>query len=161
MGPMLTTVSLVVYVMHPHTRPIRPSAIRIIPSVLFTEGSFRRCRQPNFHTNQIIFTATIDVAPRPILFNQKWAFDDWLGQYPFRKRIPRVFSNGYHRLTFLGQMTTGRYGGASENTRATLTMLLLAFSAAARNHGLLDGTRTLVPTKSDFAGQPVVQSLAP
>jgi hypothetical protein len=30
----------------------------------------------------------------------------------------------------------------------------LAFSAFARNHSALNGTWTLVPAKSDFAGQP-------
>jgi hypothetical protein len=35
---------------------------------------------------------------------------------------------------------------------------LLAFSALARDHSALNGTWTLVPTKSDFAGQPVVQT---
>src|ERR1051326_1742077 len=38
---MSTTFSLVVYVKRPHARPNRPSAIRIIPSVLFTVISFR------------------------------------------------------------------------------------------------------------------------
>ena len=41
---------------------------------------------------------------------------------------------------------------------ATLTTLLLAFSAFARDHSALNGTWTLVPAKSDFAGQPVVQT---
>ncbi|HUD99347.1 MAG TPA: hypothetical protein VMR62_07205 [Bryobacteraceae bacterium] len=35
---------------------------------------------------------------------------------------------------------------------------LLAFSALARDHSALNGTWTLVPTQSDFAGQPVVQT---
>jgi hypothetical protein len=39
-----------------------------------------------------------------------------------------------------------------------LTTLLFAFSAAARDRTLLNGTWTLVPTQSDFAGQPVVQT---
>jgi hypothetical protein len=39
-----------------------------------------------------------------------------------------------------------------------LTTLLAAFSAGARDHSALNGTWTLVPTKSDFAGQPVVQT---
>src|ERR1035441_9835771 len=37
---MSTSFSLVVYVMPPHTRPTSPSAIRIIPSALFTATSF-------------------------------------------------------------------------------------------------------------------------
>src|ERR1039457_473367 len=37
---MSTTFSLVVYVKPPQARPKRPSAIRIIPSVLFTAASF-------------------------------------------------------------------------------------------------------------------------
>jgi hypothetical protein len=41
---------------------------------------------------------------------------------------------------------------------AVLTTLLFAFSASARDHSALNGTWTLVPTKSDFAGQPVVQT---
>jgi flagellar capping protein FliD len=39
-----------------------------------------------------------------------------------------------------------------------LTTLLFAFSAGARNHSALNGTWTLVPAKSDFAGQAVVQT---
>ena len=38
------------------------------------------------------------------------------------------------------------------------TTLLCAFSAFARDHSALTGTWTLVPTKSDFAGQPVLQT---
>ena len=41
---------------------------------------------------------------------------------------------------------------------AALTTLLLAFSAFARDHSALNGTWTLVPARSDFAGQPVVQT---
>jgi hypothetical protein len=43
-------------------------------------------------------------------------------------------------------------------TAAVLTTLLFAFSAFARDHSALNGTWTLVPAKSDFAGQPVVQT---
>ncbi|MGA3018302.1 MAG: hypothetical protein ABSF62_14380 [Bryobacteraceae bacterium] len=43
-------------------------------------------------------------------------------------------------------------------TGAVLATLLLAFSAIARDHSALNGTWTLVPAKSDFAGQPVVQT---
>ena len=43
-------------------------------------------------------------------------------------------------------------------TGALLTTLLFAFSAFARDHNALNGTWTLVPTKSDFAGQRVVQT---
>jgi hypothetical protein len=43
-------------------------------------------------------------------------------------------------------------------TVATLTTLLFSFSALARDHNALNGTWTLVPAKSDFAGQPVVQT---
>ena len=43
-------------------------------------------------------------------------------------------------------------------TLAVLTTLLFAFSAFARDHSALNGTWTLVPAKSDFAGQPVVQT---
>ena len=39
-----------------------------------------------------------------------------------------------------------------------MTTLLLAFSAFARDHRALNGTWTLVPAKSNFAGQPVVQT---
>jgi len=41
---------------------------------------------------------------------------------------------------------------------AALTAFLLAFPAFARDHSVLNGTWTLVPAKSDFAGQPVVQT---
>jgi len=47
---------------------------------------------------------------------------------------------------------------ATSITRAVLTTLLFAFSAFARDHNFLNGTWNLVPTKSDFAGQPVVQT---
>jgi hypothetical protein len=43
-------------------------------------------------------------------------------------------------------------------TRAILTTLLCAFFLFARDHSALNGTWTLVPAKSDFAGQPVVQT---
>jgi hypothetical protein len=39
-----------------------------------------------------------------------------------------------------------------------LTSLVFALCAAARDHSALNGTWTLVPAKSDFAGQPVVQT---
>ena len=39
-----------------------------------------------------------------------------------------------------------------------MTTLLFAVSAFARDHTALNGTWTLVPTKSDFAGQPVIQT---
>ena len=41
---------------------------------------------------------------------------------------------------------------------AVLTTLLFAFCAFAHQHNALNGTWTLVPAKSDFAGQPVVQT---
>jgi hypothetical protein len=41
---------------------------------------------------------------------------------------------------------------------AVLTTLFLAFSAFARDHNELNGTWTLVPTQSDFGGQPVVET---
>jgi hypothetical protein len=41
---------------------------------------------------------------------------------------------------------------------AALAVLLTAVPALARDRTLLNGTWTLVPTKSDFAGQPVVQT---
>ena len=39
-----------------------------------------------------------------------------------------------------------------------MATLLFAFSAFARDHGAMNGTWTLVPAKSEFAGQPVVQT---
>jgi hypothetical protein len=39
-----------------------------------------------------------------------------------------------------------------------LTTLLFAFSAVAHDHSALNGTWTLVPAKSNFAGQSVVQT---
>jgi hypothetical protein len=41
---------------------------------------------------------------------------------------------------------------------AVLITLLFTLSAYARDHSALNGTWTLVPAKSDFAGQPVVQT---
>jgi hypothetical protein len=47
----------------------------------------------------------------------------------------------------------------SISTIATaLITLLFALSAFARDHVALNGTWTLIPAKSDFAGQPVVQT---
>jgi len=43
-------------------------------------------------------------------------------------------------------------------SRAVLLALLFAYSALGRDHSLLNGTWTLVPTRSDFAGQAVVQT---
>ena len=47
---------------------------------------------------------------------------------------------------------------ATAITGAVLTTLLFAFSAFAHDHTALNGTWTLVPARSDFAGQPVVQT---
>jgi hypothetical protein len=41
---------------------------------------------------------------------------------------------------------------------AVLTTLLFAFTAFGRDHSAYTGTWTLVPVKSDFAGQPVIQT---
>jgi hypothetical protein len=41
---------------------------------------------------------------------------------------------------------------------AVLTTIIFAFSVFARDHNELNGTWTLVPASSDFAGQPVVQT---
>ena len=43
-------------------------------------------------------------------------------------------------------------------TGAVLATLLFALSAFARDHSAMNGTWTLVPAKSEFAGQPVVQT---
>jgi len=43
-------------------------------------------------------------------------------------------------------------------TGAVVTTLLVACSAFARDHSAMNGTWTLEPAKSDFAGQPVVQT---
>jgi len=50
-----------------------------------------------------------------------------------------------------------------KNSTATITgviliTLLFTLSAFARDHSALNGTWMLVPAKSDFAGQPVVQT---
>ncbi len=42
--------------------------------------------------------------------------------------------------------------------RIVLPALLFAFSVCARDRSALNGTWTLVPAKSNFAGQPVVQT---
>ena len=47
---------------------------------------------------------------------------------------------------------------ASAISGAVLTTILLASVAFAGDHSALNGTWTLVPAKSDFAGQPVVQT---
>jgi hypothetical protein len=43
-------------------------------------------------------------------------------------------------------------------TGVVLTTFLFALSVVARDHSSLNGTWTLVPAKSDFASQPVVQT---
>ena len=43
-------------------------------------------------------------------------------------------------------------------TGALLTTLLCAFSALARDHSAMNGTWILVPAKSDFAGEPAVET---
>src|SRR5580658_9730163 len=43
-------------------------------------------------------------------------------------------------------------------TGAVLATLLFAFTAFARDRTALNGAWTLVPVKSDFAGQPVIQT---
>jgi hypothetical protein len=43
-------------------------------------------------------------------------------------------------------------------TSIIIATLLVASSAFARDHTALNGTWTLVPTDSDFAGQPVIQT---
>ena len=45
-----------------------------------------------------------------------------------------------------------------DSTGAGLAALLCAFSAFAHEHTALNGTWTLVPTQSDFAGQPTIQT---
>jgi hypothetical protein len=50
-----------------------------------------------------------------------------------------------------------RIYSATTITGAVLTTLL-AFSAFARDHSALNGAWTPVPAKSDFAGQPIVQT---
>ena len=52
----------------------------------------------------------------------------------------------------MGKYITTETGGA------VLMTLLFAFPAFARDHSALNGTWTLLPAKSDFAGQPVVQT---
>ncbi|MGA2116752.1 MAG: hypothetical protein ABSH56_18590 [Bryobacteraceae bacterium] len=47
---------------------------------------------------------------------------------------------------------------SSTTARAVLPTLLFAFSVVARDHSVLNGTWNLVPAKSDFAGQSVVQT---
>jgi hypothetical protein len=47
---------------------------------------------------------------------------------------------------------------ATTITEAALTTLLFAASAFAHGHIGLNGAWTLVPTQSDFAGQPVIQT---
>ena len=51
-----------------------------------------------------------------------------------------------------------RTNSGTSITGVVLATLLLGFSALASDHSSLNGTWTLVPAKSDFAGQPVVQT---
>jgi len=41
---------------------------------------------------------------------------------------------------------------------AVLTALLVTFPAFGRDHSILNGTWTLIPTESDFGGQPIIQT---
>jgi hypothetical protein len=43
-------------------------------------------------------------------------------------------------------------------TKTLLMTLILAIPGFARDHSAMNGTWTMVPAKSDFAGQPVVQT---
>jgi len=47
---------------------------------------------------------------------------------------------------------------AATKTVAISAIVLFAFSVLASDHSALNGTWTLVPTRSNFAGQPVVQT---
>ena len=51
-----------------------------------------------------------------------------------------------------------RTSSTTKFTGGVLATLLLAFSVSARDHSALNGTWTLEPAKSDFAGQSVVQT---
>jgi hypothetical protein len=51
-----------------------------------------------------------------------------------------------------------RHYSTTTITGAVLATLLSAFSAFGRDHTALNGTWTLVPARSDFAGQRVVQT---
>ena len=51
-----------------------------------------------------------------------------------------------------------RFGRSTTTITAILTTFLCAFSAFARDHSALNGSWTLVPANSGFAGQPVVQT---
>jgi hypothetical protein len=46
----------------------------------------------------------------------------------------------------------------ARNTGAAVLLFFFAASAFGRDHSALNGTWALVPAKSDFAGQPVVQT---
>jgi hypothetical protein len=102
---------------------------------------------------------TLSLAPAPVQLN--------LRSVELKTSMKR---NGTaHALTFKGPYTIplktvapGRRSmkiyPATTVTLAALTTILFAFSAFGRDHSALNGTWTLVPTKSDFAGQPVVQT---
>jgi len=51
-----------------------------------------------------------------------------------------------------------RTHSALTTTGVILATFLFTFSAFARDHSSLNGTWSLIPAKSDFAGQPVVQT---
>lgn len=61
--------------------------------------------------------------------------------------VPRVLSQEIMRKHSLGTISG-----------VVLTTLVFCGSAFARDHSALNGTWTLVPAQSDFAGQPVVQT---
>jgi hypothetical protein len=51
-----------------------------------------------------------------------------------------------------------RTNSTTRISAVVLATLLCGLSAFARNHSAFNGTWTLVPTKSEFAGQPVIQT---
>ena len=51
-----------------------------------------------------------------------------------------------------------RTKSTAQLSQVVLSTLLFAFPAFASDHSVLNGTWTLVPTRSDFAGQAVVQT---
>src|ERR1035441_10911059 len=69
---------------------------------------------------------------------------------------PDIFNATYHAIENASR--SKEIMRPHTTTRIIGAILLFALSALAHDHSELNGVWTLVPTKSDFAGQPVVQT---
>jgi hypothetical protein len=88
----------------------------------------------------------------------------WPGFYGTERRvlenIRSIWKGSAHYIStwreiIMRKQSTFAIGGA---VLATVLFAIFAVTAIAREHKELNGTWSLIPTKSDFAGEPVIQS---